>query len=154
MSLFSTRESIISDLFAKLSSVTFLQPVTGKTTFVTTSRRLKLWTDVPRNSRPALYMTCHGESFSYKTENTPAVVKFNVKIWVYLDTSDTTTAPDSDINVVLDAIDKVLNPGPGEQRLTLNGKVSHCRIDGEVFRDPGDLDNDGLIIIPISISTT
>ena len=60
---------------------------------------------------------------------------------------------DSDINSVLDAIDAALAPS-GEARQTLGGLVSHCRVDGTVMRDPGDLDGDGMVIVPISITLT
>jgi len=149
-----TRESILSAVFTRLSGATFARPVTGKTGFAISSRRLKLWSDVAKTDRPSMFMTCHHEVSSYKSENTPAVLQFQLRIFIYLDSSDTSIAPDSDISVILDAIDAALNPGPAEQRLTLAGVVSHCRIDGDVLRDPGDLDNDGLIIIPISIVTT
>ena len=34
---------------------------------------------------------------------------------------------------------------------TLGGLVSHCRVDGAVLKDPGDLDGDGLLWVPLKI---
>jgi len=36
-------------------------------------------------------------------------------------------------------------------RQTLGGMVSHCRIDGQVMKDPGDLDGDALLWVPLKI---
>jgi len=154
MALSVKREIILTALFERLSSVSFDQPVRGATGFVSMSRRLRHWADVPKIERPALFMVCHGESVTYRSENTPAYAKFSVKLFIYIDGSDKTTTPDTDISVILDALDVALSPGPGEQRLTLGGIVSHCRLDGEILRDPGDMDDDGLIVVPISVTTT
>ena len=34
---------------------------------------------------------------------------------------------------------------------TLNGLVYWCRIEGKVFKDPGDLDSQTLLIVPIIV---
>ena len=62
--------------------------------------------------------------------------------------------PSSDLNVILDALDATLKPLPSERKQTLGGLVSHCRQEGQKLKDPGDLDNDGLIVYPIKILTT
>lgn len=154
MTLSVSRETVLSALFAKLSETVFTSPVSGQSAFVSVSRRLRHWADVPRDQRPAMFMTCHGESPTYRAENTPLYSKMSVKIFVYTDSADKLSVPDTDISVILDSLDISLEPGPGEQRLTLGGLVSHCRVDGEILRDPGDMDGDGLIIVPISITLT
>ena len=35
------------------------------------------------------------------------------------------------------------------KRLTLGGLVHHCYIDGSVFKDPGDIDAQAMMVIPI-----
>ena len=156
MTLHISRETILVALYQRLKVVSFSQPVRGKTTFTITSRRLKHWADVARADRPALFMTCHGENPLYRSESTPSYQKFDVKIFVYLDTGEVSPnyTPDTDISVILDALDSSISPGVGEQRQTLGGLVSHCRVDGEILRDPGDIDGDGIIIYPISVTTT
>jgi len=54
------------------------------------------------------------------------------------------------LNTILDALEAALNPANGA-RQTLGGLVSHCRIEGAVLKDPGDLDGDGLLWVPIKI---
>jgi hypothetical protein len=153
--LTQVRETVIQALLDKLSASIFSSPVRGKASFTTFSRRLKHWSDVPRSERPALFLVVHDEDPVYRAENVPAYVKLSGKVFVYLDTSEvsSTYIPDADINSVLDAIDAALAPS-GEARQTLGGLVSHCRVEGTVMRDPGDLDGDGMIVVPITITLT
>lgn len=147
------RETVLGNLFALLQSVTFSVPVCGKSTFSIVSRKLVHWSTVSRADRPALFMTTHSETPVYRKENLPAYLQIKLRLFVYTDGQGSTGVPDSDQSVVLDAIDSALSaPGSGVQ--TLGSTVSHCRIDGEVVRDPGDLDGDGVIIIPVTIALT
>jgi hypothetical protein len=154
MTLTVTRETVLEALFSKLSDVTFTQPVRGKTGFVKVSRRLKHWADVPKYDRPCLFMVCHGESPVYRSELSPAYSTMSVRLFIYTDGSDKDTVPDTDLSTILDSIDIALAPSPVSRRQTLGGTVSHCRVEGEILREPGDMDDDGLLVIPISITTT
>lgn len=40
------------------------------------------------------------------------------------------------------------------RKQTLGGLVPHCWIDGKVMKDPGDLDGDGIAVIPLKILAT
>jgi hypothetical protein len=52
----------------------------------------------------------------------------------------------------MDALDAALMASPvANNRQTLGGLVSHCRVDGAVLKDPGDLDGDGLLWVPLKI---
>ena len=51
----------------------------------------------------------------------------------------------------LDALEEALAPPPGFDRQTLGGLVHYCRIEGRVVKDPGDLDGQGLALVPIKI---
>jgi hypothetical protein len=142
----------MSALFAKLSAATFTA-VNGSTTFKTRSRRIRLWADVSRDSRPAMFMVERNETPSYVAENQPAKQTMMVDVFVYT-SAEGVAAPSIDINNILDGLDRALAPGPTERVQTLGGLVSHCRQEGQVFKDPGDLDDDGLIIYPIHIMAT
>jgi hypothetical protein len=39
-------------------------------------------------------------------------------------------------------------------RQTLGGLVSHCWIDGKIMKDSGDIDGDGIAVIPVKILAT
>lgn len=147
------REQIMTALFNKISAATFAQPVNGSTTFKEKSRRIKLWTDVPPESRPAMYMVERDESPAFQAENHPAKQTMMVNVFVYTSATGVDT-PAADVNNILDGLDAALAPGPADRVQTLGGLVSHCRQEGQIFKDPGDLDNDGLIIYPIRIMLT
>ncbi|QGM45831.1 hypothetical protein [Methylocystis heyeri] len=146
------REAIVSALMAKLGTVAFAAPVNGKTGFATVSRRLKLWSDTPKSQRPALFVTEHREQQSWQSEALPPKTTLCFDLFVYIDASDLNTTPAVSLNTIMDAIEAALKPGPGEgDRQTLGGLVSHCRIDGQILKDPGDLDGDGMLWAPLKI---
>jgi hypothetical protein len=148
------REAIMAALIAKLQAATFSIPVNGKTGFVTVSRRLKLWADTPKSQRPALFVTERHEQKNWQSETLPGKTILNVDLFAYIDASDKNATPAIALNTVLDAIETALTPAPGESgRQTLGGLVSHCRIEGQILKDPGDLDGDGLLWAPLKIMT-
>lgn len=152
----SRREPIMTALFDLLSAARFSQPVQGATEFVTKSRRVRLWTEVDANQKPALFMADHTESPSYTSGNLAQKNTLSVELYIYCDSGkDAAAVPSIDINIIADAIDAQLNPLPHEQgRKTLGGLVEHVRIEGQVLKVPGDEDGEGLLLIPLKIFTT
>jgi len=144
------REAVLTALVALLQGVVFAQPVNGARGFVSVSRRLKLWSDVPKSQRPALFVTEHREHQSYQNEALPAKTTLSVDLFVYIDSSDRNTIPAVALNTLMDALETALKPASGA-RQTLGGLVSHCRIEGAVLKDPGDIDGDGLLWAPLKI---
>ena len=63
--MISSREAIMTALFTLLQGARFSRAVNGNTTWVTSSRRMKLWTDVAKSQRPALFLAEHGETPAY-----------------------------------------------------------------------------------------
>jgi hypothetical protein len=54
----------------------------------------------------------------------------------------------------MDAFDNVFVISGGDVilgRNTLGGTVYNCRIDGKILKDPGDLDGDALLIVPVKL---
>ncbi len=151
--MITSRETIMAALFDKLAGVTFSQPVQDQVTWVTMSRRIKLWTDVPPTERPALFITDHEETPAYQAPNLPQKNTMAVQLWVYFASRDAAAVPSTDLNVLLDAIDAALAPGANGAQ-TLGGIVAHCRVEGTVLKDPGDMDGDGLILVPLRILAT
>jgi hypothetical protein len=153
--MIASREAVITAIEDRLRQTIFARSVGGVKTFKSISRRLVLWADCPKGERPALYITDHNESTQYKQENNPGLTTMRVDLYIYIDSSDMNSVPSTDINTILDAVETALAPMKGmEQKQTLGGLVSHCRIEGEVLKDPGDLDGDGLLMIPISVMST
>lgn len=100
-----------------------------------------------------MFMVERHEVSSYATELEPAKETLSVDVFVYTSALGV-AVPSSDINTILDALDRAIAPSVVERKQTLGGLVSHCRQDGQKLKDPGDLDDDGLIIYPIKILVT
>lgn len=137
------REAIYAALFAKL--------VPAYAWKNTPARRVKLWSDVPVETRPAMFQfEGHDEQWNWSNSANPQVI-FEASIFIY------TSCPDPEVgatilNEVLNAVTGALIPGvPDLQtgRQTLGGLVHSARIQGSVTRVPGDLDGDGMAIVPI-----
>jgi len=141
------RENVYAALFA------LLQQATG---IPTCSRRLLHWSDVPPASQPALFLTMVGETFG-PIHGLPPKRTLKARIWLYTYSSpDLATAPSTQINELLDAIEAALTPvEPSPDGLglvqTLGGLVYHCWIEGNIETDEGYLGPQGVCVIPISI---
>ena len=120
------------------------------------SRRLKLWTDVPPSQRPACFLFEGGRnSYAWSNVNAPKR-DLDVQLFIYIDAKDPNVIGSTQLNNILDALDTALAPdtgfpgAPGGAN-TLGGLVASCRVFGEVLKEPGDLDGDGLLLVPIKI---
>lgn len=128
-------------------------PATGvsfKTGFLTTGRRVQLWSQTA--SQPALFLRNVDDDYTVRDTQPPRRT-MNVQAWIYSKGgANPDAAPGVALNNLLDAIDTALQPdSPLVNRLTLGNLVYSCRIDGKITYDPGDLDGQAKAIIPISI---
>ena len=141
----NSREQIMTALFALVSSSPGL---------VTSFRRLRLWSDVPSGEKPALFMYERAEKISNGNADLP-ITELNVDLFIYIDAGkDQSIAPITVLNPLVDAVVNALKPGPAFRSQTLGGLVSRCYIDGQIMKEPGDLDGDGIAIIPVKILAT
>ncbi|ACB94290.1 hypothetical protein [Beijerinckia indica] len=140
----TSREAVMAGLEMLLSNA--YAWITGP------ERRLKLWADVPLSQRPALFLFDGGQD-RYTYNNSINLKRtINVKLFVYTNSKENTGS--IELNEIMDAIDNALAPKDGDLQLgrnTLGGCAYHCRIEGDVVKDPGDLDGEGLLIIPVQI---
>ena len=118
------------------------------------ARRLKLWSDVPAMSRPACFIFEGGqETYSWSESALPKRA-IEVKLFIYLNAKDPTIVGAALLNNVMDVLDAALALSGADLstgRNTLGGAVYHCRIDGKTLKDPGDLDGDALLIVPVKL---
>ncbi|MGE0105285.1 MAG: hypothetical protein AB7U64_23385 [Blastocatellales bacterium] len=139
------REPIMQALKAKL------QTISG---FRTVSRRLRMFDEVPAAEMPALFIVEPAETYVQGSEAVPEKTTLDVELWIYIcDGKDNHTEPVSVLNGLLDDIDAALRPpGPPYKPIqNLGGLVSHCWIEGQVEKTPGDIDGIGLARIPLKI---
>lgn len=148
---FIPREQIFLALWGLVTTIQVGSP--PAVPWKTKSRKLRLWTDVPSELRPAIFMAERVQQYYGAERPVPPKRTYNVSLFIYTNAKNATdTNPGSAIlNPLLDAIDAALAPNVMTGRNDLGGLVNHCYIDGDVFVDPGDIDGDGLAIIPIKI---
>lgn len=115
-------------------------------------RKLKLFSDVPSAQKPYIAQVEHNEDF-VKVRNMPYRVTLGAQWFIY---QDNAKIPAIINNRILDAVQaclapKPIDPGFFDNRNTLSGLVYDCYIEGEVFKDPGDIDNQGMMVVPIKL---
>lgn len=138
----ATREQVMVAMFAKV------QTLPG---YVTYSRHLKLFSDVPGDQQPYICMTEHNEGQNPRPVGMPVKLTLRASLVIYFRSDD--QAGTTTMNNLLDAIDPIFYPDmPLTGKCTLGGLVDHAWIQGDVFKDPGDLDQQGMIVIPVFIT--
>lgn len=142
------REQIYAALFALVSAPEVFD-------WKVKSRRLKLWGDVPDESCPALFQY-EGEDESYNWTAMPnPTVTLRAKLFVYTRCPADTDIGSQQLNNIMDALHGVMMPARGPMmmggRQTLGGLVQWARISGNVDRTPGDIDGEGMLMVPIEI---
>ncbi|MCW2317601.1 hypothetical protein M2322_003165 [Rhodoblastus acidophilus] len=148
----NAREAIMEALCAQLAQARFAAPINDCDTWATLSRRLRLWSDVASADQPALFVAEHAENVAFASESLPGKTTLNVDLFIYIAAGrDPDAVPARDLNIALDALNAALAPPAGADRQTLGGLVYHCRIEGRIVKDPGDLDGQGLALVPVKI---
>ena len=140
-----TREIVFQALFALAQGLSWGAPPQG---FAYTARRVRLAVDLP--AQPALCQAEHDESVAQTPGLDPR--RTLSAAWIIQHaTSDPDAVPAATNNAILDAVEAALAPDSAGGCCTLAGLVQHCWIEGEVFKDPGDLDGQALLIVPIKL---
>jgi hypothetical protein len=147
-----TREQAYEALWTLVQTV---HPPGGYNQWRTKSRRLALWDNVPPASQPALFLHKGIETVNQPQAYGAIQYSWQSQIWIYFrsDTLPQGILPDSEINNFLDAFDLVLQGLPPGERQTLGGVIYQCFIDGVIAFDDGLVDNQAVIIIPITMLT-
>lgn len=141
-----TREDVFEALFALTEGVLWGAPSRG---FAHRARRVSLWGDLP--AQPALCQAEHDEDVAEIT-GLPAKTTYSASWLIYHDTGkDPNATPARETNLILDAVQALFPADDPDRVQTLGGLVHHCFISGRLFKDPGDLDGQALIIVPIKI---
>jgi hypothetical protein len=117
------------------------------------ARKLKLWSEVPPAARPACFIFEGGlETYAWSENALPKRI-LEPKLFIYLSAKGDATGA-ALLNGVMDALDQAFRLSGadlGLGRNTLSGAAYSCRIDGKVLKDPGDLDGDALLVVPVRI---
>ncbi len=144
------REPIYARLF------TFWQGLTvgGSPAFKTATRKVQHWDSVAGEDCPALLMQQRREVGKFR-QGMPLAWTMHVVLFVYVRTNaqnEPTIVPSQILNPLLDAIEAAIvvdNIQAGT--CTLGGLVTHCSIDGAIEIFQGNLGDEEVATIPLSI---
>jgi hypothetical protein len=149
-------ELILYTLAQLMTEVRWTRSDSSEHRFLTVSRRVKLWADVPHPQQPACFQAEHADEtgqvtgMPYKT-----VLGANWIIYQCVN-MDKKAIGAIENNLILDGVRRALAPKPTDRgfldnRNTLGGLVHHCFISGKIFKDPGDIDGEGMMVVPIKL---
>lgn len=146
------RELVLAALVARLQTATFTAPINGQTGWVgTIGRRLLLWQDVAPIQQPAAFLVEHTEAYEQRTMGAPRR-RLMTRLFCYCRTDDRQVVGSTYLNLMVAAIEAALaSDDPSRNLCTLGGLVYWARIEGEILKDPGDIDNQALLIVPIAV---
>ncbi len=125
--------------------------------FATTGRRVRLFTD--NIEQPAMYVT-RNRNFVDEVTNRPDIedIQFNIIIYHKTAKESENTIPADETNAIYDAVKNALAAKVYDvgypQRNTLGELVHKCAVKGDVILDDGDIDGQGLLIIPVLVKLT
>ena len=145
-----SRNTVMVTILGLVQSMTFAVPINGASAWNTVSNRLRLWGDVSPDQQPAAFLVTHRETDEYRNLGVLRR-RLELKVWCYsrCDSSIGATQLDSMMEAFEATFNKIDDFSTGAN--TLGGMVYWCHIEGQVFKDPGDLDNQTLLIVPIVV---
>lgn len=146
-----SRVTVFDNLFALLGRATFATPIGGATTWLTKGQRLQLWGKVAPSDQPAMFLAQHREQIGNRRIGlTTRQLMFQA--WCYARTDDAGLIGGHFVDTMLEAIEVLFVPDdPSKNEFTMNRAVSWCRIEGRVLKDPGDIDSQALLVVPIIV---
>lgn len=149
-------EAVYAELRKRMDLVKWVRPGETKArSFVSKGRRIVMFDKVPAASQPWCGQAEYGEQSS-QASNLPYKNTLEAHWLIYQCVAkDPKAEATIENNLIVAAVKEALAPKPNDigwpKRNTLNGLVHHCWIEGRIFKDPGDIDGQGLILIPIRI---
>lgn len=151
------RTQVKEALLAKIATVVFPVAVNGSTTWASTpSRRLKMFNNIDPSAQPAVFLVQHREGYETRGFGIPARRWLEVGLWCFAPTGDESVIGDELLDSMMEGIETVMNVADDLMRnvQTLGGLCYYAQIDKEsnmFIRDPGDIDGQALLILPVKI---
>ena len=148
-------ELILSLVADRMAQVTWTRADNSVHQFVTMSRRVKLFVDVVAEQQPSCFQAEHAGQADQVT-GMPYKWVLAADWIIFQNVSrDPNAVGATENNLILNGVRAALAPTPQDpgypKRNTLNGLVHHCFIQGRIFKDPGDVDGQGMIVVPIKV---
>jgi hypothetical protein len=146
----TTRAQVMSAILAKISAMTFSTPINGASSWVTVSDRRRVFADVSSDQQPAIFLITYAEEDAYRNLG---VLRRRLDLrMVCLCRTDSSPGQPL-LDLMMQAFEATFNVADNysTNANTLGGLVYWCRIEGKVFKDPGDLDNQALMVVPLLV---
>lgn len=142
-----TRETIYAALFTTIQ--TALQ-ATG--VVVTIERKLRHWTDVRPTEQPYVGVV-QGNQRPTVTQRRPTVWNLEAQVYIYTHRESTDEIPATQLNRVLDEIEKLFLPSQDKSYVQTLGlaNVQNAWLSGAIETDEGLLGDQAVAIVPIEI---
>ena len=137
------RETILLALFALSEKVR----LDGQQ-FTTRARKVQTFDQIGGDNMPALLQGEYDETFSQVTR-LPYKRTLSAAWIMYHKPPEEGGA--SANNALMDSVERAFAPDDPTGGFTLGGLVYHAHIDGQVFKDPGDLDGQAMVVVPIKL---
>lgn len=153
----TNRNAIKQALLAKLQAVTFPRSVNGQNTWIAHAnpRRLVMFNKLDPSQQPTFFLVQHTEVYEQTGIGTPSRRYLKMGAWCYASAMADSDVGDEMLDSMIEGIENALKPdNPQTNELTLGGLVYWCRIkrDSNMFiRDPGDINGQALLVLPIDI---
>lgn len=138
-----------------VAGITFPSAIQGRTTWVSVTRKLKMFNDIDPSAQPCCFVVQHDETYESKYEGVPPRRIMEVGLWCFaypgteIDGDDYLDSMEEGIETAFATIDDVMR-----NELTLGGLVFSAKIEKRsnmLRRDPGDIDGQALLILPVRI---
>ena len=153
----TTRAQVISSILNIISSMTFSSTINGTLTWrtgpadpvtPTTQAKLRLWADVSADQQPAAFLVTHLEKDEYRGLGLLRR-RLELGVWCYSRTDSSPGA--TQLDTMMEAFEKAfIKPDNFSTNCnTLGGLVYWLRIEGKIFKDPGDIDSQAFMIVPL-----
>lgn len=143
-----------SQVFTALFNLLKMAPSPTQVPYKTFTQRMQIWDAVPPGDQPCLILE-RGPQFAEQVHAYGVTKwKWKVLVWIYYQVGGFQTAntyPDMLTDQFLDGLEQLFLPPGLNSKFTLGGLVQNCWIDGMIACEPGLVDGQGLIVVPVSI---
>lgn len=143
----TTREQIATALLDQLKTIAAFKTAP--------SRRLLEPSQIKPENSPALYLVDAGGAYQNMAPQNPPkrTLHFSAVIYNRVAGGDIATVPATIVNNALDALDALMkNLGhPVTGRVTLDGRVYHVRIEGDVVMAAGETSGLAMAVVPFEV---
>lgn len=146
----ATRNDVMVAILNIIQGMQFSSPINNSMSWNSISNRLRLWGDVAPDQQPSAFLVTHRETDEYRGLGLLRR-RLELGIWCYCRSDSEPGSPLLD--TMMEAFEKAfaVSDDPSTNSNTLGGLVYWCRIEGRVFKDPGDIDNQAMLIVPLIV---